>query len=63
MSLIRLFAFLSLQRKTVESLYNRNIAPTKKVKVVSALYKENVVYQNPIKNQNYLNDSGATKLV
>ena len=44
MSLIRLFAFLSLQRKTVESLYNRNIAPTKKVKVVSALYKENVVY-------------------
>ena len=47
----------------VKSLYNRNVGFTKLVKVLSALYEQKLVDQNPIKKQNYLNDSGATKLV
>ena len=45
-----------------KSLYNRNVDVTKLVKVLSALYEQKLVYQNPDKKQNYLNDSGATKL-
>ena len=54
---------MCLQRKKCESLYNRNVGPTKLVKVLSALYKQKLVYLNPVKKQNYLNKSGATKLV
>ena len=43
-SLIRLFAFLCLRRKKQESLYNRNVRPTKPVKVLSALYEQKLVY-------------------
>ena len=56
-SLIRLFTFLCLRRK------NRNVNPTKLVNVLSALFEQKLVYQNPVRKQNYLNDSGATKLV
>ena len=54
---------MCLQRKKCKSLYNRNVGPTKLVKVLSALYKQKLVYQNPVKKQNYLNNSGAIKLV
>ena len=46
-----------------KSLYNENVGLTKLVKVLSALYEQKLVYQNPVKKQNYLNDSGPTKLV
>ena len=59
-SLICIFV---LVKKKKQSLYNRNVGPTKLVKAFSALYKQKLVYQNPVKKQNYLNDSGATKLV
>ena len=49
-----LFAYL---RK--KSLYNENVGPTKPVKV---LYEQKLVYQNPVKNQNYLNYTGPTKV-
>ena len=62
-SLIRLFVFLCLRRKKQKSIYNGNVGFTKLVKVLSALCEQKPVYQNPVKKQNYLNDSGATKLV
>ena len=43
-SLIRLFAFLCSRRKKKKSLYNENIGFTKLVKVLSALYKQKLVY-------------------
>ena len=46
-----------------KSFYNGNVDPTKLVKVLSALYEQKLVYQNPVKKQNYLNDSGPTKVV
>ena len=46
-----------------ERLYNENVGLTKLVKVLSALYEQKLVYQNPVKKQNYLNDSGPTKVV
>ena len=62
--LIRLFAYLCLRRKKKQkSLYNENVGLTKLIKVLSALYEQKLVYQNPVKKLNYLNDSGATKLV
>ena len=42
-----------------KSLYNRNVS-TKSVKVP---YEQKLVYQNPVKNQNYLNYTSPTKLV
>ena len=42
------------------SLYNGYVSPTKLAKVLSALYEQKLVYYNPVKKQNYLNDSGAT---
>ena len=44
MSLIRLFAFLCMRRKKIESLYNGNVGFTKLVKVLSALYKQKLVF-------------------
>ena len=52
-----------LAKKKKKSLYNGNVDLTKLVKVFSALYKQKLVYLNPFKKQNCLNDSGATKLV
>ena len=46
-----------------KSLYDENVRLTKLVKVLSALYEQKLVYQNPVKKQNYLNDSGPTKVV
>ena len=46
-----------------ENLYNEKVGPNKLVKVLSALYEQKLVYQNPVKKQNYLNDSGPTKAV
>ena len=46
-----------------KSLYNENVGLTKLAKVLSALYEQKLVYQNPVKKQNYLNDSGPTKVV
>ena len=58
--LIRLFAYLCLRRKKKQkSLYNGNVGLTKLIKVLSALYEQKLVYQNPVKKH----DSGATKLV
>ena len=65
-SLIRLFAYLHIcayEENKQKSLYNGNVGLTKLIKVLSALYEQKLVYQNPVKKQNYLNDSGATKLV
>ena len=45
-----------------KSLYDENVRLTKLVKVLSALYEQKIVYQNPVK-KNYLNDSGPTKVV
>ena len=58
-----LFAYLSFCACEEKSLYNGNVGSTKLVKVLSALYEQKLVYWNPVKKQNYLNDSGATKLV
>ena len=43
-----------------KSLYNRNVGPNKPVEV---LYEQKLVYQNPVKSQNYIIYSGPTKLV
>ena len=56
-SLIRVFVLAKI------SLYNGDVGPNKLVKVLSALYKQNLVYQNPVKKQNDLNDIGPTKAV
>ena len=45
-----------------KSLYYENVGLTKVVKVLSALYEQKLVYQNPVKKQNYVNDSGPTKV-
>ena len=60
-----LFAYLhfcACKGNKQKSLYNGNVVFTKLVKVLSALYKQKLFYLNPVKKQNYLNDSGATKL-
>ena len=51
------------KKKKQKSIYNGNVGLTKLIKVLSALYKQKLVYQNPVKKQSYLNDSGATKLL
>ena len=61
-----LFAYLHFcgcEEKKQKSLYNGNVSFTKLVKVLSVLYEQKLVYQNPVKKQNYLNDIGVTKLV
>ena len=44
-----------------QNSYNGNIGLTKLVKVLFTQYEQKLVYQNPVKKQNCLNDSGATK--
>ena len=61
-----LFAYLHIcayEEKKQKSLHNGNVGLTKLIKVLSALNEQKLVHQNPVKKQNYLNDSGATKLV
>ena len=57
------FAYLRFCVCEAKSLFNGNVSPTKLVKVLSAPCEQKVVYYNPVKKLNYLNDSGATKLV
>ena len=59
-----LFAYLhfcACKGNKQKSLYNGNVVFTKLVKVLSALYKQKLFYLNPVKKQNYLNDSGGPK--
>ena len=57
------FCACEKKKRRKKSLYNRNVGPTKLVKVFSALYEKKTSLLEPVKKLNCLNDSGGTKLV